>query len=147
MHILHLRLQVSQRKGLMSYYNRNRKRSLGDRLFDNFEAIGAVTGIFLVLAIIGGVLWSTHAWVNTKHSYANCVVTGKESINKDKTHEYRVYTDKCGVFQVSDELWLGLFNAADTYSGIKQGESYSFQTVGWRNGFFSSFENIVGVGK
>jgi hypothetical protein len=101
----------------MSYYNR--KRSLGDRLFDNFEVIGGVAGILLVVAIVVGVFWSTNAWVNTKHSYANCVVTGKESVNKDKTHEYRVYTDKCGVFQVSDELWLGKFNSADTYNALQ----------------------------
>jgi hypothetical protein len=126
----------------MSYYNR--KRSLGDRLFDNFEVIGGVAGILLVVAIVVGVFWSTNAWVNTKHSYANCVVTGKESVNKDKTHEYRVYTDKCGVFQVSDELWLGKFNSADTYNALQQGKGYNIQTVGWRNGFFSSFENIVG---
>jgi len=129
----------------MSYYNRTYKRSLGDRLSDNF---GVIFGSFIALIVLALAILipvSTYNWVHSEHQYSNCVVTGKESINKDKTHEYRIYTDKCGVFQVSDELWLGLFNSADTYNTIQQGKTYDFKTVGWRNGFFSVFENIVEV--
>lgn len=128
----------------MSYYRR--KRTLSDRLFDNFEAVMGVAGVILVGGFIALVIWLTHSWVNTTQSYVNCLVSGKESITKEKTHEYRIYSS-CGVFTVKDEAWLKLYNSADTYAKIKVDQSYAFQTVGWRNGFFSSFENIVEVGR
>lgn len=127
------------------YHYTRRKRTFGDWLFDNAGVIG---GAFVALFVVGLIVLipvSTNAWVNAKHSYQHCVVENKESVNKDKTHEYRVYTENCGVFSVSDEAWLGLWNSADTYGKIKIGQTYNFETVGWRNGFFSQFENIVKV--
>lgn len=129
----------------MSYYNRHRHRTLGDRVEDHFATIVGVGAFLLFGAIIVLMIWSTNAWVNTKHSYEDCLVTSKESITKDKDHQYRIYTENCGVFQVKDELWLSKFNSADTYNRIQQGKTYDFQTIGWRNGFFSTFENIVEV--
>jgi hypothetical protein len=128
------------------YQRRNRKRTLMDRLVDHFELFLGIAGLVIVAGFIFLAFWMTNAWVNTTHGYHACMVTNKESVNKDKTHEYRVYTENCGVFTVKDEAWLGLYNSADTYAKIKTDKSYDFQTVGWRNGFFSSFENIVKVG-
>jgi hypothetical protein len=128
------------------YYPTPRKRTFWDFVDDHFGGILATAGIILVAGVVFLIFWSTNAWVNSHHGYHACTVTNKESVNKDKTHEYRVYTENCGVFTVKDEAWLGLYNSADTYAKIKTDKSYDFQTVGWRNGFFSSFENIVKVG-
>lgn len=117
------------------------KRSNQHGYIDIEFLIGAICGLLIVAALIALPI-VTFNWVNTKETHV-CKVTNKESVSKDKTHEYRVYTDKCGVFTVKDEAWLGKFNSADTYGKIQSGSSYTFQTVGWRNGFFSTFPNIV----
>jgi hypothetical protein len=127
-------------------YYTNRKRTFFDVVDDYFGFIIGLGAVIVVGGIIFLAFWSTNAWVNSHHGYHSCLVTAKESINKDKTHEYRVYTDNCGVFTVKDEAWLGLYNSADTYAKLKIDSSYDLQTVGWRNGFFSTFENIVKVG-
>lgn len=103
--------------------------------------IGGIIALLVVAAIIAAPI-VTYNWVHTTNTEV-CKVTGKESVTKDKGHEYRVYTDNCGVFQVSDEAWLGKFNSADTYGKIQPGTSYTLSTVGWRNGLFSTFPNIV----
>lgn len=122
-----------------------RKRSLLDRLIDNLDVvIGCfVALVFVAIAVAVPVLTSN--WVNTKNSYANCQILDKGSVSKGKSgHEYRVYTS-CGIFTTKDELWLGHFNAADLYADLETGQTYNFHTVGWRNGFFSTFPNIVKV--
>ncbi|MFJ4288009.1 hypothetical protein ACIPY0_20400 [Paenarthrobacter nicotinovorans] len=107
------------------------------------EVVAGIGGIALVILLIAAWIITTAIWVNTPGE-ATCTIQGKESVAKGESgHEYRVYTDKCGTFAVHDELWLGRFNAADTYGSIKEGKTYSLETVGWRNGFFSTFPNII----
>ncbi|URP22345.1 hypothetical protein SEA_BIG4_312 [Microbacterium phage Big4] len=72
-----------------------------------------------------------------------CVVNDKQAIRVDGGTDYRVFTDNCGTFGVQDDFWLGQWNSADTYGSIRVGDTYDFEAYGWRNGFFSTFPNII----
>lgn len=97
-----------------------------------------LSGLLLVLCIGVAVAWNTHS------SEQTCTVTGKESVSKGEDgHEYRVYTSDCGTLTVSDSLWHGRFNAADTCGQLREGGSYDVTTIGWRFGLFSMMPNII----
>jgi hypothetical protein len=76
---------------------------------------------------------------------AGCLVTDKDRVAGYKgSSDSRVYTS-CGVFSVHDEIVKGQWNSADTYGAIEVGKTYTFETYGERNGFFSLFPNIITV--
>lgn len=93
----------------------------------------------------------TVAYFSSQDTATNCTVTSKDrsvSINSDgdgnvtsQTNQ-RVYTS-CGTFVVEDNIFLGKFNSADTYGALIDGQTYDFKIIGWRNGFFSMFPNIL----
>jgi hypothetical protein len=73
----------------------------------------------------------------------NCTVTDKQAVAMSKGGtNYRVFSS-CGVFGVQDDLALGQWNSADTFNSIEVGKTYDFEAYGWRNGFFSTFPNIL----
>lgn len=75
-----------------------------------------------------------------------CVVEEKDTqaVATLAKRDPRVYTS-CGVFHIADDPMAGQWNSADTYSAIEVGKVYDFEAVGYRNGFFSMFPNIVGA--
>lgn len=102
--------------------------------------------VILAIAAVGGVAYAGST------NNVTCTVNSKESVVKSTEngtgHEYRLYTegvDGCDVFTVSDELWSLNFESASTYNQIKEGETYSFTTRGWRVPIFSMFPNVVRV--
>lgn len=96
----------------------------------------------LAVAALAAVALTSCAQMN-REQYDGCTVEDKDrAIDSEGSPSYRVYTD-CGVFTVADNLLEGQFNSADTYSKLKVGETYDFETIGWRNGFLSMFPNIV----
>lgn len=97
----------------------------------------AILALFIGVSAYVGIQWE-----NAHHVYANCHVTGKDRTSTQNGSNMRVYTS-CGVFQVADDMIQGKWNSADTYAKISVGKTYSFKTVGWRNGFFSAFPNIL----
>lgn len=60
---------------------------------------------------------------------------------------FRIYTENCGpdneTLGLADNILAGNFNASDMYAKIKVGDTIRVETVGVRNGFFSSFREIV----
>lgn len=104
-------------------------------------------GVLLLIVVAGLVFW---AYVSTRTTL-ECTVTGKDrsiSISTDadgKTSsktDQRVYTD-CGVFKVEDSLYPFNVNSADTYGQLLEDHRYSLDVIGWRNGFFSVFQNVT----
>ncbi len=80
---------------------------------------------------------------STDEPSTGCTVTDKQAIAKsDGGTNYRVFSS-CGVFGVQDDLFLGQWNSADTFNSIEVGKTYDFEAYGWRNGFFSTFPNIL----
>lgn len=82
-----------------------------------------------------------------------CTVTDKDrstSSDKDGNSKsvFRVYTDggeECTTFGLADNILAGNFNASDMYGKVKVGATYSFKTVGTRNGFLSLFPEITSM--
>lgn len=101
----------------------------------------AISGAVLAGSIVAGVGVGT-AWLGTKETQI-CTVVDKESIARESGHTYRIYTEECGVLAAEDSPWLLHFNSADVYAQLEPGQAYSMDTIGWRNGFFSLFPNVV----
>lgn len=92
---------------------------------------------------LGGVL----ALAGCAPAYAgdttDCTVNDKAAlVTRAGGTDYRIYST-CGVFGVQDDMFLGQWNSADTYNTIEIGKTYDFEAYGWRNGFFSTFPNII----
>lgn len=115
-----------------------------DGFIDNLGKISIAFVAVLIALIVIVPTWITIAYYhgdNANMLREDCLIEGKESINKKDSHEYRVYTD-CGNFVVEDEMWAGNFHASDTYRDLKEGKTYDLRTRGWRVPFFSMFPNI-----
>jgi hypothetical protein len=81
-----------------------------------------------------------------------CKVTDKdrstESTKNGSKSVFRVYTEGegCdGTYGLADNFLAGNFNASDMFGRIKVGSTYRIESVGVRNGFFSSFKEITKV--
>lgn len=79
-----------------------------------------------------------------------CKVTDKDrstsSSKNGSKSVFRIYTEGegCdGTYGLADNIFAGNFNASDMYGRIKVGATYRLETVGVRNGFFSSFKEIT----
>ena len=99
---------------------------------------GAMFAAILFALLIVGVPYTID-----RNEVGPCTVTGKESVMVEGNNQYRVYTEECGTFFVKDALFALRFNSADTYSSLKEGESYQFRTQGFRLGITSTFPNIL----
>lgn len=102
--------------------------------------VGAGTVLLAVLAVGAWVFVDNH----TQHPI--CTVTEKDRTkNSDGSSDARIYTDDCGVLEVSDSLLAWHWSSGDTYAAIKPGNTYKFETRGYRVPFLSLFPNIVEV--
>ncbi len=100
--------------------------------------------LFAIVAVV--VLGSGGLYLTTKHT-ETCTVASKERTTHvsdgTSTQQKLVYTNDCGTFTVDDAWYQGKFNSADTYGMLKDGKTYTLTVMGWRNGFFSWFPNIL----
>lgn len=104
-----------------------------------------VAGFAAFWLIIGGVL-VTSGYYNDRT--ATCTIEGKNrnvAYDQDGNREVQmlIYTEDCGVFEVSDSLVKGTFRSADLYGSLKEGSRYELKYHGWRNGFLSMFPTIT----
>ena len=72
-----------------------------------------------------------------------CTVNDKTATSNKSQVKYLIYTDECGVLIVEDAALKGQWNSSDTYSQINIGKTYEFELYGFRNGFLSSYPNIL----
>lgn len=101
-----------------------------------------LAGVGIIAAGVAGSV----AWHNSETTQT-CTVNSKTAVGTKNGTDYRIYTDQCGTLQVVDDLFAGRFNSADEYARLREGETYTLTTLGWRNGLFSTFPNIVEVRK
>ena len=103
--------------------------------------VAGVLGVIILITIVAVAMFR----VGSTETHYGCVVTDKDSVTmgEDTGNQYRVYTENCGVFSVEDEALKMRFDSADVYSKIKVGETYNFETIGWRIPLVSSFPNIL----
>lgn len=124
------------------------KRSMRFRSPSTTSLVVVGVVVAVVITIIVSIFY-----FNSRESLESCTVDSKDraiSVSSDKDGntttktDYRVYTS-CGVFTVGDNLFFGRFNSADTYGSLHEGSTYDLDVIGWRNGFFSMFPNILTV--
>ena len=108
-------------------------------------AIGFVVLAIFAAAVVGGI-----SYASTRGTQENCEVTDKDhtvqvSGDSESTTSTDVWTiySSCGVLQVQDNWFLGVFSAAEVYGSIKTGSTYDFETVGWRNNFLGWYPSIT----
>jgi len=116
-----------------------------DRLLDwLFEWTIRKTLITCVVVAVVGVAIGIPTFTSYSTTRSDIVtICNKEAVATKSGHEYRVYTSN-GTFVVKDHIVNGSrFNSADVYGKLASGKTYNLTYYGWRNGFFSAFENII----
>ncbi len=122
------------------------RRSTDDR---GAAAVIGGAAILLVALVVAGIYITARL---SSEKTITCTVTEKDRTTKitsdshggsSSSSDARIYTEDCGTLQVADEVLKGVWTSADTYAAIKPGQRYEFRVIGWRNGFFSAFPNII----
>ena len=110
----------------------NRRRSSGS---------GAFVGLGIIVLVLGLLLVAKGCAGYYNDSPVTFKVTGKESVNTQDGHEYRVYSDD-EVYVMGDSLIKGRFRTANDYARLQIGQTYTCTSWGWRIPITSSFKNI-----
>lgn len=110
--------------------------------------IGVTALLIALMFLVPG--WFMFGYAN---SYANtkntrtCQVTEvvKKNELEQTTNGARVYCADGSNYEISDNFMTGRFDSSNVYNRVKAatGKEIVVDTIGFRNGFFSSFENIV----
>lgn len=104
--------------------------------------------VVILLVVIGGVIFGVSGYGNKESVTSQ--VTDKERIvemNDGSTNSYYlIYTDK-GTYMLKDDLFYGNFRSSDWYGQIKKDSTYTFDLIGYRIGFLSSYKKIVNFKK
>lgn len=109
-----------------------------DPLYLFYGAIALVIVLFIGSLIFFSVYKSTN-----KHDVTFTVnKTERVQDRNGQGAKYMVYTDN-GVYQNTDSVLNNKYNSADLYNELKVGKKYTCTAVGFRNGFFSMFENLI----
>lgn len=119
-----------------SRYGRPHRRR--DEMF--WLVVGIV--IFVVLIIVGAVGLTASQYMNARTE--TCTVTDKDRTRTENGSDMRVYTEECGVLKVQDLFFAGEFSSADTFSALKEGETYEFDLSGYRIPLLSAFPIVRG---
>ena len=106
-----------------------------------YPVISGVVLVFIlaIVSVIAGVVMYSK---ESSPSYACKVIDKSVHPQEDGSTQYRIYTENCDVFQISDDPMHGQFNSASLYGKITVGKSYKIISYGPRNGFLSLFPNI-----
>ncbi|ASX98769.1 hypothetical protein SEA_COLUCCI_100 [Arthrobacter phage Colucci] len=108
---------------------------------------GLLFGVFLLVAmVLVGVVAVTQ---NASKQAQLCTVSGKHMTSDVQDGQnirvYQVETTNCGVLRIEDNALQGVFNSADLFAAVQEGQRYRFTTVGWRIPFLSQFPSVVKV--
>jgi hypothetical protein len=124
---------------MRNFSSRNRRRS---SVRGSVGVIAlAVVGIVIFVAIAFG---CSAARSSTETTINAATIDSKDRVcdgGQDGACKYLVFTDK-GTFEVTDILFQRT-NSSDVYGRIKEGKTYNLRVIGWRNGVFSSYQNIL----
>lgn len=103
-----------------------------------------VIGLFVVMVVFGIV-----SFFHTSTA-TDCVVNGKDRVSVSNgdggsRSEVRIYTDNCGTMMMKDTMFRGVFNSADMYGSVREGETYDVSTYGFRIPVLSQFPVITDI--
>lgn len=111
-------------------------------------AFAALIVALIMLAPFWFMFGYSNAYANTSNT-RTCQVTEVVKVNEleQSTNGARVYCADGSNYEISDNFMTGRFDSSNVYNRVKAatGKEIVVDTIGFRNGFFSSFENIVEV--
>ena len=127
---------------------RKRKRNIFSGVTELIGCGGLIL-IFIFMVVI--IIPSTIMTDFNDHSYT-VTVTDKQRITTMKSKrvvsKYLIYTKvdgKSRTFENTDNWFRLKTNSSDVYGDIEVGKTYIFTVVGYRNGMFSWYENIIKI--
>lgn len=102
---------------------------------------------FVAILAVAGLVFGIFQATGNETVAENCVVTDKSitALPDNGGSDMRIYTANCGTLKVGDNLFKGIFNSADIYGSIMEGETYTFKTTGIRFGLGSQFPTIYEI--
>lgn len=113
--------------------------------------LNKTTKVLATLGVAGTLIVGLSGCQNlVQNAPVTCTVVDKdrstESGKNGSKSVFRIYTEGngCdGTYGLADNILQGNFNASDMYGQLQKGQTYRLETVGVRNGLFSSFKEIV----
>lgn len=101
--------------------------------------------VLVVLIILGGIVFSVAGYLN-KQEITTTVVDKQRVVvsNGDSVDSYYLIYTEDGTLKLADDLFYMNFESSDQYGKIRVDSTYTFQTIGYRIGFLSSYPKIVG---
>jgi len=98
----------------------------------------------VILMIVSSIIFTFGGRAN-KQTIRSKVVD-KERITQESGGNvesfYLIYTE-AGPLKLEDDFFYSNFNSSDWYGQIRKDSTYTFETIGYRIGFMSSYPNIV----
>jgi hypothetical protein len=108
-----------------------------------------ITPIVVILIIIFGITYQISKYFNKETVTVTIVdkerITTSDSEGRIDSY-YLIFTDK-GSFKLEDELIYGNFRSSDWYGQLRRDSTYTFDVIGYRIGYLSEYQNIVGFSK
>lgn len=110
------------------------------------KAIGGTAIVVIAIGIVFLIVISISAYKGSER-HVTTKVTDKERVCKSDGDggtdcEYLVFTE-AGTFKLTDTVLYGRFNTSDVYGRIQKDKRYDLKVVGWRQGWSSSYPNII----
>lgn len=113
------------------------------------NSVDTVTLVFggffalVLLLVLGGITMSAINFFHVEEK--TCTVEDKYALKGDDGSTFRVETSDCGILEVQDSMFRGVWDSADRYAQIEPGQTYDMTLVGYRLPFFSMFPNALEV--
>jgi len=102
----------------------------------NKMIIAIITFLLIIGFVCGAIAIDLHP-----SSISEVTITDKAIKRYGDNDKYLVFTDK-GVFEVTDNLFIGRFDSSDFYGELKIGKTYDFKLRGYRVPILSMYQNI-----
>jgi hypothetical protein len=105
--------------------------------------------IVVIVMIIIAIVYEITRYSNKETITAKVIdkerITTSDSEGRVDSY-YLIFTDK-GPFKLEDELFYGNFRSSDWYGQLRKDSTYTFDVIGYRIGYLSEYQNIVGFNK
>jgi hypothetical protein len=105
--------------------------------------------IVVIVMIIIAIVYEITRYSNKETITAKVIdkerITTSDSEGRVDSY-YLIFTDK-GSFKLEDELFYGNFRSSDWYGQLRKDSTYTFDVIGYRIGYLSEYQNIVGFNK
>ena len=126
----------------------DRSSTLWDKFVEYWAFI--VVGAIIVAVIISfSVIWAGSRTTErcTVTDKAQTVEVSSSGSGEDQTTTsevvYYIYTEECGALQLRNQLFFGMFEAAELYGSIDSGTTYDFEMVGFRVGWLDWYQTVL----